>query len=189
MAGHFHAKLLVLLTAALCLSVTLLRHTSAEAGESAAAPLQTPSPTPIPRSNGSLPVVSPDGSRIAFVSDRNGADEVFVISADGQHERQLTVTPGAEGNVAWTREGKILFTSFQEGSSHLYSIDADGKNQRELAKVPGRGVTLSPDGQRLLYMAGTWTASKLTISAPDGSKPKEITDGSSIAWKDRKSVV
>jgi Tol biopolymer transport system component len=31
-------------------------------------------------------------------------------------------------------------------------------------------------------MAGTWMASKLTISAADGSGPKEITDGSSIAW-------
>lgn len=182
MAEHFIAKTLVLLTAAFCVSVPVLRHTSARAGKSAAGPLPTPSPTPLPMSNGSLPVVSPDGSRIAFVSDRNGADEVFVISVDGQNERQLTVTPGAEGNVAWTREGKILFTVFQEGFSHLYLIDADGKNQRELAKVPGRGVTLSPDGQRLLYMAGTWTASKLTISAPDGSQPKEITDGSSIAW-------
>lgn len=76
---------------------------------------------------------------------------------------------------------KFFLRSF-ETVTVMYTIDADGQNQRELAKVPGRGVTLSPDGQRLLYMAGTWTASKLTISAPDGSKPKEITDGSSIAW-------
>jgi TolB protein len=142
----------------------------------------SPTPTPAPISNGSLPVVSPDGKRIAFVSDRNGADDAYVISVDGRNERQLTATPDAEGNVAWTHDGKILFTVFKDGFSHLFSIDADGKNQRELAKVPGRGVTLSPDAERLLYMAGTWMASKLTISAPDGSNPKEITDGSSVAW-------
>jgi TolB protein len=36
-----------------------------------------------------------------------------------------------------------------------------------------------------VYMGGTWTASKLTISNIDGSNPKEITDASSIAWNSR----
>jgi len=143
---------------------------------------QTASPTPRPVSYGSLPIVSPDGKRIAFVSDRAGADDVYVIAADGRDEQQLTHTPEAEGNVAWTRDGEILFSNFQDGFSHVYMFDANGKSQRELAKVPGRGVTLSPDGRQLLYMAGTWMASKLTVSAVDGSNAKEITDGSSIAW-------
>src|SRR5215813_1940455 len=143
---------------------------------------QSPTPTPRPITNGGLPAVSPDGKRIAFVSDRTGTDDVYVISIDGRDEKQLTRTPDAEGNVAWTRDGKILFSSFKEGFSHVCVIDADGENERELVKVPGRGVTLSRDGQRLLYMGGTWTASRLTVSAPDGSNPKEITDGSSIAW-------
>lgn len=142
---------------------------------------QSPSPTPKP-SNGSLPAVSPDGKRIAFVSDRTGADDVYVVMVDGRNERNITNTSDAEGNVAWTRDGKILFSSFKDGFSHFYSIDADSTNRRELAQVQGRGVTLSSDGKRLLYMAGTWMASKLTISAPDGSGAKEITDGSSIAW-------
>src|SRR5438552_17795561 len=52
---------------------------------------QSPSPTPTPLHNGSLPVVSPDGSRIAFTSDRGGVDDLFVIGADGSNERQLTI--------------------------------------------------------------------------------------------------
>ena len=135
-----------------------------------------------PARYGSLPVVSPDGKRIAFISNRNGADDVYVISLEGRNERRLTNSPDAEANVAWSRDRKILFAIFKEDFSHIYQIDADGTNQQELAKVPGRAVVLSPDGQRLLYMAGTWTASKLTVSASDGSNPKEITDGSSIAW-------
>jgi TolB protein len=175
----------LLVISAFCL---WLAGTSAVTSRSASAvseAQQTSSPTPKPILYGSLPVVSPNGRRIAFVSDRSGTDDLYVISVDSRNERQLTRTPEAEGNVAWTADGKILFASFKDGFSHVYLLDANGENLRELAKVPGRAVTLSPDGKRLLYMAGTWTASRLTISKPDGSNPKEIADGSSIAWNIR----
>lgn len=143
---------------------------------------QSASPPP-PVQNGSLPVVSPDGSRIAFTSNRGGMNDVFVISTNGKDERQLTNTRESEGNLAWTASGKhILFSVFKDDTSHLYEIDPDGKNQRELASVPGRAPTLSPDGRRLVYMAGTWTATRLMVSALDGTNAKQINDGSSIAW-------
>ena len=116
------------------------------------------------------------------MSNRGGADDVFVISTDGSNERQLTRTPEPEGNLAWSVAGKILFSVFKDETSRLYAIDADGKNQREIAHVPGRGPTLSLDGKRLVYMAGSWTATKLMVSLLDGSNAKQITDGSSIAW-------
>jgi Tol biopolymer transport system component len=144
------------------------------------------SPTPRPPLNGSVPVVSPNGKEIAFLSDRTGGvDDVYVISVDGKNERQLTSTPEAEADLAWTREGKLMSSIFKDGLSHVYLMDRNGNNRREFAQVPGRAVRLSPDEQRLLYMGGSFTASKLTISAFDGSNPKEITDGSSIAWNSR----
>lgn len=143
---------------------------------------QSPSPAPTPISNGSLPVVSPDGARIAFISDRGGATDLFVISADGVDERQLTHTPDVEGNLHWSADRKILFSVFKDEISHLYAVDADRGNQRELASVPGRGPTVSPDGKRMVYMAGSWTATKLMVSDLDGSNARQINDGSSIAW-------
>jgi len=146
---------------------------------------QSASPTPTPLPNSGQPIVSPDGSRIAFTSNRGGAEDVFIISADGRNERQLTNTRESEGNLSWAASGKqILFSVFKDNTSHLYGIDVDGKNQRELASVPGRAPTLSPDGRRLVYMAGTWTATRLMVSALDGTNAKQITDGSSIAWND-----
>lgn len=133
--------------------------------------------------HGGAPAVSPDGLHIAFLSNRTGAEELFVISTDGTGERQLTSTPDEKSALAWTADGKqILFSAFANDTSHLYAIDAEGKKQREIAKVPGRGPTLSPDGSRLLYMTGTWTATRLMLSESDGSQPKPITDGSFIAW-------
>jgi TolB protein len=133
--------------------------------------------------HGGAPVVSTDGSHIAFFSNRTGADELFVISTDGTRELQLTTTPDEKSALAWTADGKqILFSAFASDTSHLCAIDADGTRQREIAKVPGRAPTLSPDGNRLIYMTGTWTATRLMLSASDGSRPQPITDGSAIAW-------
>src|SRR5438067_9977258 len=49
-----------------------------------------------PLINGGLPVVSPDGRRIAFISNRGGADDLYVIAADGRGEAQLTHTAESE---------------------------------------------------------------------------------------------
>ena len=138
---------------------------------------------PRPVSNGELPVVSPDGKRIAFLSNRGGAQDLFIVAADGTGETRLTNTPEEEGNPGWTTDGKrVLFSVFANDASRLYSIDLEGKNLREIATVPGRGLALSPDGKRLVYMAGGWTAMRLMLSSPDGSNAKQINDGTSIAW-------
>ena len=83
--------------------------------------------------------VSPIRNFIAFNSNRGGEDDLFVISANGKDQRQLTHTPEDEGNLAWTKNGKeILFSVFKDGTSSLLAIDPREKNQRELARAPGR---------------------------------------------------
>lgn len=181
MSGIYVAKWSLTLIVVLCAASVLA---SRNAPASTIVPISPQSDPPQPPvQNGSDPVVSPDGSRIAFSSNRGGADDVFVISTNGKDERQLTNTRESEGNLAWTASGKqILFSVFKDDTSHLYGIDPDGKNQRELASVPGRAPTLSPDGQRLVYMAGAWTATRLMVSALDATNAQQITDGASIAW-------
>jgi TolB protein len=142
---------------------------------------QTPPPGPV--IHGGLPIVSPDGSRIVFQSNRGGAEDLFIIGADGTGETQLTRTPEAETARGWTPGGKqIVFSVFANDTSRLFAIDPDGRNQREIGSVPGRSPVLSPDGKRVVYMSGTWTAMRLMVSTLDGSNAKQITDGSSIAW-------
>jgi len=144
---------------------------------------KTPPPPQKPMINGGLPSVSPDGRHIAFISNRGGADDLFVISADGTEEKQLTNTPEAETGLQWSADGKqIVFSILLNDASRLYAIDSDGKNQREIGNLPGRTPMLAPDGKRVVFMAGTWTATRLTVSALDGSHAQQITDGSSIAW-------
>jgi Tol biopolymer transport system component len=143
----------------------------------------TARPTPPPLVNGAQPVVSPDGARIAFLSNRGGSEDLFVINADGTGETQLTHTPEAETGLQWSADGmQIVFSVLTNDTSRLYGIDKYGKNQHEIASLPGRTPMLAPEGERVVYMAGTWTATRLMVSALDGSGAKQINDGSSIAW-------
>lgn len=144
---------------------------------------QSATPIPTPANNGGLPVVSPDGSHIAFISNRGGSNDLFIISADGTGEMQLTHTPEQESFSGWRSHGReIVFSIFANDTSRVFAIGLDGKNQQEIGSVPGRAPMLSPEGKRFVYMAGTWTATRLMVSALDGSNARQINDGSSIAW-------
>jgi len=143
----------------------------------------SPTPTPTPINGGELPVVSPDGVHIAFVSNRGGDDDLYVIGSNGTGEIQLTRAPGFKTPLAWTADGKQLLSSLgtNEGT-RIVAIGLDGKNQRDLGSVPGRTQSISPNRKQVLYMAGTWTSMHLMESALDGSQAQAITDGTSIAW-------
>jgi TolB protein len=78
---------------------------------------------------------SPDGQRIAFVSDRNGNDEVYVINFDGAGLRNLTRNPARDGHPAWSRDGRTIgFVSDRGGNRDIYVMNADGNRQRNLTR-------------------------------------------------------
>jgi len=142
-----------------------------------------------PTVNAGLPHVSPDGSHIAFVSDRDGATDLFVISSNGTGKVQLTHTPEYESPAGWTRDSKhVLFSVYANDISTLYKIGLDGpsgNNPREIGRFSGRSPTPSPDGKRVVYMAGSWQATRLMVAligTKEDQRPQQITDGSSSAW-------
>lgn len=55
------------------------------------------------------PVWSPDGRRIAFLSDRRGAQQVFLLPIDGGEARQLTnLKQGVNGPPVWSPDGEMI---------------------------------------------------------------------------------
>lgn len=129
------------------------------------------------------PTVSPDGTRIAFVSDRDGMTDLYVITADGGRETRLTHDADVEGRASWSSDGKrIFFTLTADNLTRIYAIDADGKNRRQIGSVQGRSVRLSPDGKRAIVARGGWTEMQLLVTDLDGSNERLINDGKSIAW-------
>ncbi len=74
-----------------------------------------------------LPKFSPDGSRIAFASSRDGNFEIYTMRVDGSDLRRLTFHPSIDNAPTWSPNGQqIAFTSDRGGQNALYIMSADG---------------------------------------------------------------
>ena len=59
------------------------------------------------------PVWSPDGRQIAFVSQRDGNYEIYVMNADGSNQTSLTQNPVSDEQPVWSPDGRqIAFVSY-----------------------------------------------------------------------------
>jgi tricorn protease len=99
------------------------------------------------------PLFSPDGKHIAFISDRNGREEIYLIAPDGSGEpTRLTDLDVLKQQLNWSPDSKSL--AFTTTDEKLYVYDAASKQGRVVvASKYGNlgGVTWSPDGKWLAY--------------------------------------
>ncbi len=82
------------------------------------------------------PAWSPDGARIAFVSFRDDGDaEIYVMSADGSAQVNLTRRLGLDELPSWSRSGShIVFSSKRDGVPDIYVMRADGSDPVNLTR-------------------------------------------------------
>ena len=84
-------------------------------------------------SDNGFPRVSPDGSRIAFNSNRDGNTEVYVMNLDGTGQIRLTNSSAEDVAPSWKLDGtKIAFDSNRDGNWNIYTMNLDGTGQSQL---------------------------------------------------------
>jgi hypothetical protein len=92
----------------------------------------------------SAPNWSPDGSKIAFETNRDGNFEVYVMNADGSGLLNLTSNSASDRQPSWSPDGtQIAFQSNRDGNFEIYKMDADGGWPTRLTNSPGADV--NPD--------------------------------------------
>lgn len=162
-----------------------------------ATPTATLSPTPAPTPTGG-------SAQLAFVSDRSGSPQIWLMDVDGSNLIQVTDLSGGACQPSWSPDGERLIfispclTEFDEYSgSALFTIDADGDN---LTPVIGSrngdyDPDWSPDGSQILFTSSrnsqpqifllSLDDNSITMLADTGLKnlhPEWNVDGTKIAF-------
>jgi Tol biopolymer transport system component len=113
---------------------------------------------------------SPDGSKIAFISDRDTDTtlcrvtavggfscnwQIYLMNVDGTDQRRITNEPAADTYPEFSPDGtEILFDSTRSGASAVYKMNADGTNVQQLTEdsLGAGNSNWSPDGTKITFV-------------------------------------
>src|SRR6267154_1733319 len=124
------------------------------------------------------PAFSPDASRIAFVSLRDGNAEIYVMNADGTGATRVTNDPQPDGRPAFTPDGQALVfhSARTAGKQQIWTVNLDGTGLTQLTRDSVNSTpTVSPDGQTIAYVSTRNKDSDIWLMARDGSNQRQFT--------------
>jgi Tol biopolymer transport system component len=146
------------------------------------------------------PVVSPDGTKIVFVSEANGSRDIWVMDADGKNPLPLTDDPGLEEHPTWSPDGKqIAYVALPKegGNFDLWIMNADGSGKRKLTSTPANEVfpAWQPSGRVIAFatdLNGNYDIYGISIGdektfpiltgPPNDTRPAWSPDGNKLAF-------
>ena len=135
---------------------------------------------------GEAPTFSPDGTRIAYLSEtgQEGHEHVWVANADGTDAREILteeVLAMGMGKLTWSPTGdRIAMENQQEGNVAIYAFAPDGSDFTKVI-TGGFNHSWSPDGSQIAY--GLPGRDGLWIADADGSNARAFDLGASGPWQ------
>ena len=122
---------------------------------------------------------SPDGSLIAFNSDRAGEMNLWLLVVASRELRAVTQGPGGDYQPRFSPDGaRLVFFSCRGGSPDVWTVNRDGSG---LARLTSNGAinvnpVWSPDGRHIAFMSDLGGRLEVWLMEADGGDPRPLTD-------------
>jgi TolB protein len=120
-------------------------------------------------------------STVVFVSDRDGAKEIYAMDFDGRNARRLTTHKFLALNPDG-RAGKIVFTSYLHRFPQIWTMSVDGSGQREISTglELNASPALSPDGGQIAFAGSAHGNPDIYVMNANGGGVKRLTNTRSL---------
>jgi len=121
--------------------------------------------------------------QIAFGTNRDGNDEIYMMNGDGSGLINLTNNPASDNAPVWSPDGtQLVFESNRDGNLELYVMNADGSSQTNLTNNPTEDLqpAWSHDGKQIAFSSDRDGNHEIYVVNADGSNPTRLTDNP--AW-------
>jgi len=131
-------------------------------------------------SSGGISLLSPRSGRIAFMSDRDGNWDIYIMDRDGNNVQNLTNSPAREGiPIHAAGQDKLIFASDQGGPTlDVFTIDLDGNNANNITQTPDSNeipISWSPDGNYVVFASDRDGASQIFLVESSGAGLLNLT--------------
>lgn len=135
-------------------------------------PAGTPRSTPTP--------LACEENMLAFVSTRDGNEEIYLTTSDGLTLTNITNHAGNDGHPSWNpNDRKIAFHSDRSGDYEIYTMEYDGSNITGLTNSlnwDGQ-PSWSPDGSKIAFESTRTGIFEIFVMGSDGSEVTKLTNG------------
>ena len=124
---------------------------------------------------------SPDGKQLAFVSDRLGKPQIFIMTPDGQNLRRLTTNGAYNVSPRWSPNGdRIVYARQTAEGFQIFAINPDGSGDAQLTFAgSNEHPRWSPDGRFITFSSNRSGKSAIYVMRADGSGQTEVMRGTS----------
>ncbi|MEO2088806.1 MAG: LpqB family beta-propeller domain-containing protein, partial [Gemmataceae bacterium] len=125
------------------------------------------------------PAWSPDGKQIAFCSNRDGWNHIYIMDADGQNVKQITKGDRNCYAPSWKPDGKLIAFNRKGGRrDEICTVSPTGEDLQVLSASDDVLPAYSPDGKSIAFVSGRdeeagWGLYRMDA---DGKNAKRLAD-------------
>jgi len=120
---------------------------------------------------------------IAFVSSRDGNQEIYTMDSNGNNQLQLTDNDLYKNSPLWSPDGKKIAFEAQakNGDYDIYIMDSDGNNLKKLTDNSdySKNLSWSPDGKKIVFVLSfqnNYPDSEIYVIDSDGNNQIQLTN-------------